>query len=89
LKLFKCGAREKLRSVGPIVSKLKCYVGSRWTGILHTAKKNKRRLYWKHLEHEHVTEGGIEGKMERTRQQGRRRKQLLDDLTRRYWNFKG
>jgi hypothetical protein len=38
----------------------------------------------------HVIEGKIEGRIEMTRRLGRRRKQLLDDLseTERYWKLK-
>jgi hypothetical protein len=38
----------------------------------------------------HVTEGKLEGRIEMTGRRGRRRKQLLDDLTekRRYWKLK-
>jgi hypothetical protein len=38
----------------------------------------------------HVIEGNKEGRMEATGRQGRRRKQLVDDLTvkRRYWKLK-
>jgi len=37
----------------------------------------------------HVIKGKVEGRMEVTRRQGRRHKQLLDDLkeTRRYWQL--
>jgi hypothetical protein len=52
--------------------------------ILHTLKR--RKAHWiSHILHRnclqnHVIEGKIEGRTEVTRRQGRRRKQLLDDL---------
>jgi hypothetical protein len=62
--------------------------------ILHTIKR--RNANWiGHILHrncllKHVIEGKLEGRIEMTGRRGRRRKQLLDDLTekRRYWNLK-
>ena len=65
--------------------------------ILRTKRKKKERkanwmchIFRTNCLLKHVTEGKIEGKIEGTGRQGRRRKQLLIDLTdtRRYWKLK-
>jgi hypothetical protein len=56
--------------------------------------RKEGHLDWSHLAYElfskHAIEGKIEGRIEVTGRQGRRRKQLLDDLkeTRKYWEFR-
>jgi hypothetical protein len=62
--------------------------------ILHTIKRRKANWIGHILRRncllKHVIEGKLEGRIEVMRIQGRRRKQLLDDLkkTRRYWKLK-
>jgi hypothetical protein len=58
--------------------------------ILHTVRRRKANLIG-HILHRNCLQSHIiEGKIIRTRRQGRRRKQLLDDLKQaiRYWKFK-
>jgi hypothetical protein len=62
--------------------------------IKHTIKR--RKVNWighilrRYCLLKHVIEGQLEGRLEMTGRQGRRRKQLLDDLKekRRYWKLK-
>jgi hypothetical protein len=60
--------------------------------VVHTIKKSNwiGHILRRNCLLKHVTEGQMEGRMEMTGSQGRRRKQLLDDLKerRRYWKFK-
>jgi hypothetical protein len=62
--------------------------------ILHTMKRRNANWIGHILRRncliKHIIEGKIAGRIEVTRRQGRRCKQLLDDLkkTREYWKFK-
>jgi hypothetical protein len=62
--------------------------------ILHTIKRRKANWIGHILSRncllKHVIEGKLEGRIEMTGRRGRRRKQLLDDLTekKRYWKLK-
>jgi hypothetical protein len=62
--------------------------------IVHTIKRRKANWIGHTLRRncllKHVIEGKLEGRIEMTGRRGRRRMQLLDDLTenRRYWKLK-
>jgi hypothetical protein len=62
--------------------------------IVHTIKRRKANwighILLRNCLLKHVIEGKLEGRIEVTGRQGRRRKQLLDDLKekRRYWKLK-
>jgi hypothetical protein len=62
--------------------------------ILHTISRRKANcadnILLRNCLLEHVIEGKLEGRIEMTVRQGRRRKQLLDDLKikRKYWKLK-
>jgi hypothetical protein len=62
--------------------------------ILHTIKRRKANcighILGRNCLLKYVIEGKVEGRIERAGIQGRRRKQLLDDLkkNRRYWKLK-
>ena len=62
--------------------------------ILHTVKRRKVKrighIVCRNCLLKNIIEGKVEGRIEVTGRRGRRRKQLLDDLTemRRYWKLK-
>jgi hypothetical protein len=93
---LKCGIEEERRtSVGLIVWEVeKDYTVDVERNILHTIKRRKGNWVGHILRRncllKHVFEGKIEGSIEETGRQGRRRKQLLDDLKdlRGYCKFK-
>jgi hypothetical protein len=97
--VLKCDAGEGWRrSVGQIMWEIKkCYTVEEEMNTLRTKKKEKKRtanwichIFRRNCLLKHITEGKIEEKIEGTGRQGRRRKQLLADLTetRRYWKLK-
>jgi hypothetical protein len=94
-KVLKCGAGEEWRiSCTDRVKNEVLHRVKEERNILHTTKRRKANWVGHILRRncllKHVIEGKLEGMIEMTGRRGRRRKQLLDDLTekRRYWKLK-
>jgi hypothetical protein len=88
---LKCGAGEEWRSVR---NEVVLHRVKEEKNILHTIKRRKANwighILCRNCLLKHVIEGKLEGRIEMTGRQGRRHKQLLDDLKekRRYWKLK-